>query len=212
MILDTEAYQNENLLRRQSMKLAAFVVISFAAGALWAQTPSAAEAPLSEDEIVSAMRHASSERMAEIVKRCGIDFQPAEKYLEGLRGAGAKKVLVEALRAASQTKQPEGGNAPIRARFDATGGEVSMPVPIRKPEPPYSEQGRQAKLVGSIALWIVIDTDGKVADAIETSQPLGKGMDELAIKTVQNWRFEPARRNGVPVAVRSLVEITYRLS
>jgi hypothetical protein len=36
---------------------------------------------------------------------------------------------------------------------------------------------------------------------------LGLGLDEKAIEAVKNWRFEPATKDGKPVAVAINVEV-----
>ena len=51
----------------------------------------------------------------------------------------------------------------------------------------------------------------KVIEVKEISPRLGHGLDENAIKTVKKWKFEPARREGVPVTVRVMVEVSFRL-
>lgn len=92
----------------------------------------------------------------------------------------------------------------------SVGGGVSQPVPIYDPDPPYSEQARKAKYQGTVVLSIVVDAQGAVHDA-HVVKPLGLGLDEEAVKTIQTWKFKPAERNGVPVPVRILVEVTFRL-
>ena len=64
---------------------------------------------------------------------------------------------------------------------------------------------------GVVKIWVVIDTHGNVTNAQESSTPLGDGLDENAIAAVKKWRFNPATRNGVPVAVRVEVEINFRI-
>jgi protein TonB len=63
-----------------------------------------------------------------------------------------------------------------------------------------------------VKLSIVIDTEGNVSDVQESSAPLGDGLDQSAIDTVKKWRFNPATRDGVPVAVRVAVEVGFRLN
>ena len=92
----------------------------------------------------------------------------------------------------------------------SVGGNVSAPVPIYKPEPPYSEEARKAKYQGTVVLLIVVDSQGDVAD-VSVLKPLGMGLDEKAVSTVRTWKFHPALRNNTPVAVRVSVEITFRL-
>ncbi|MBZ5546136.1 MAG: energy transducer TonB, partial [Acidobacteriia bacterium] len=50
---------------------------------------------------------------------------------------------------------------------------TAPPVPIYKPEPPYSDEARRQHLEGTISLKILIDTQGNVTEAQETSKPLG---------------------------------------
>ena len=92
----------------------------------------------------------------------------------------------------------------------SVGGNVSAPIPIYKPEPPYSEQARKAKHQGTVVLWIVVDTQGNVQQA-QVVKPLGMGLDENALRTVKTWKFKPAMRNGSPVPVKVMVEVSFRL-
>jgi protein TonB len=92
----------------------------------------------------------------------------------------------------------------------SVGGGVSEPIPIYKPDPPYSEEARKAKLMGVVVLSIVVDADGGVHD-VHVVRPVGLGLDEKAVQTVSTWKFKPAKRNNVAVPVRVLVEVTFRL-
>jgi len=92
----------------------------------------------------------------------------------------------------------------------SVGGSVSAPIAIFKPEPPYSEEARKAKWQGTVVLWIIVDAQGNVGD-VRVAKPLGLGLDEKAVDTVKTWKFKPAVRGGVPVAVRVAVEVTFRL-
>lgn len=92
----------------------------------------------------------------------------------------------------------------------SVGGNVSEPVAIYEPDPPYSEQARKAKFQGTVVLAIIIDAQGNVRDE-QVIKALGLGLDEEAMKTVKTWKFKPAMRNGVPVPVRVTVEISFRL-
>ncbi len=89
-------------------------------------------------------------------------------------------------------------------------GDVSPPFPTYKPEPPYSEKARMAWSQGTVVLWIVVTAQGDVERA-HVVKPLGLGLDQSALRTVRTWKFKPATRNGVPVPVRVMVEISFRL-
>jgi TonB family protein len=92
----------------------------------------------------------------------------------------------------------------------SVGGGISEPIPTYVPLPAYSEEARKAKYQGNVVLWIVVDAQGNVTDA-RVVRPLGLGLDEKAVETVQTWKFKPAMRNGVPVPVRVSVEVFFRL-
>jgi hypothetical protein len=40
---------------------------------------------------------------------------------------------------------------------------------------------------------------------------LGMGLEQKAVEAVGTWRFEPAKKDGRPVAVQTNVEVTFRL-
>lgn len=90
------------------------------------------------------------------------------------------------------------------------GSGITPPVPLHRPEPPYTGEARRARLQGAVVMWLVIDKDGKVEDIL-LLKPLGLGLDEQAVSTVSTWRFKPATKDGVPVAVRVTVQVTFRL-
>jgi periplasmic protein TonB len=90
------------------------------------------------------------------------------------------------------------------------GGGVSAPKAIYSPDPEYSEEARKVKHMGTVVLWLVVGPDGKPRD-IRVLRTLGLGLDEKAIEAVKNWRFEPAMKDGKPVAVQINVEVNFHL-
>ena len=103
------------------------------------------------------------------------------------------------------------GKAAVHEQHTYTvGGIVTAPVPQFKPEPPYSEKARIAKYSGTVVLMLVVDAHGDVGE-VSTVRPLSFGLSEQAIRTVRTWRFQPATRDGMPVPVRVLVEVRFRL-
>ena len=91
------------------------------------------------------------------------------------------------------------------------GGGVSAPRPIHQPSPKYSKEARKAKHQGVCVLWLVVGTDGKPRDDVRVVRTLGLGLDEEAIKAVKKWTFEPARKDGQPVAVQINVQVNFKL-
>jgi len=90
------------------------------------------------------------------------------------------------------------------------GGDVTAPVPIFKPEPPYSEAARKDKIQGTILLAVVVDAQGNVKK-VHVDVPLRPDLDANAVKAVRTWKFKPATRKGKPVPVDLSVEVMFRL-
>lgn len=90
------------------------------------------------------------------------------------------------------------------------GGGVSAPHAIYDPDPEYSEEARKAKYQGTVLLWVVVGADGRPRD-IHVQRALGMGLDEKAIEAVRKWTFEPAMKDGHPVAVQVNIEVSFRL-
>ena len=90
------------------------------------------------------------------------------------------------------------------------GGGVSAPRALITPDPEYSEEARKAKYQGTVVLWVIVGSDGRVHD-LRVQRSLGLGLDEKAMEAVRNWKFEPAKKDGQPVAVQINVEVNFRL-
>jgi len=90
------------------------------------------------------------------------------------------------------------------------GGGVSAPRAIYAPDPEYSEEARKAKYQGTCVLWLIVGPDGHPRD-IRIARSLGLGLDEKAIEAVKQWKFDPAMKDGKPVAVQINVEVDFRL-
>jgi periplasmic protein TonB len=90
------------------------------------------------------------------------------------------------------------------------GGGVSAPRQLYAPEPEYSEEARKAKYQGVCVLYVEVGPDGHTRN-IHIVRSLGLGLDEKAIESVKNWRFEPAMKDGKPVTVAVNIEVSFHL-
>lgn len=94
--------------------------------------------------------------------------------------------------------------APMRV-----GKGMTPPSVVRKVEPEYSQQAREAGLQGKVLLSIVVTEEGR-ADKIEVVSPLGFGLDERAIRAVEQWVFKPGIKEGKPVPIFATIEVNFR--
>jgi protein TonB len=90
------------------------------------------------------------------------------------------------------------------------GRGVSEPRVIYQTDPEFSEEARKAKFQGTCVLALVVDALGRPTD-IHVVSSLGMGLDEKAIESVKEWKFEPGQKDGHPVPVAINVEVDFHL-
>jgi TonB family protein len=90
------------------------------------------------------------------------------------------------------------------------GPGITPPKVLQKTEPAYTKQASDAKIQGPVILTLVVGSDG-VARDIAVKQSLDPGLDENAIAAVQQWKFQPATKDGQAVSVMATIEVNFRL-
>jgi len=90
------------------------------------------------------------------------------------------------------------------------GAGVSPPRVIYQTDPEFSEEARKAKYQGTCVLGLIVDSSGRPTN-IHVVSSLGMGLDEKAIESVRNWKFEPGQKDGHNVAVEIAVEVDFHL-
>ncbi|WP_291990105.1 M56 family metallopeptidase [Luteitalea sp.] len=95
--------------------------------------------------------------------------------------------------------------------FDIGNG-VTSPRVTREVKADYTKAALDAKVHGEVWLSVVVKKDGTVGD-VQVRQSLDTefGLDDAAVAAMRQWTFEPARRDGEPVAVRVTVEMRFTL-
>jgi periplasmic protein TonB len=90
------------------------------------------------------------------------------------------------------------------------GGGVSEPVLLTQIQPEYSDDGRKARIQGTVELLIIVNADGTVKfDNVRKN--LGYGLDQKAIEAVKKWKFVPGKKDGKPVATYVSVLVNFSL-
>jgi periplasmic protein TonB len=90
------------------------------------------------------------------------------------------------------------------------GRGVTAPRVIYQTDPEFSEEARKAKYQGTCVLGLIVDANGRPT-AIRVINALGMGLDEKAIESVKNWKFEPGQKDGHAVSVEIAVEVDFHL-
>ena len=101
------------------------------------------------------------------------------------------------------------GSAP---QVYAPGDGVSLPVLVTRVNPQYTPEARDARIEGTVTLECVVLADGTVGDVTVTrSLDSVLGLDREAVKAAKEWIFKPGTKDGNPVAVRVVVQMTFTL-
>lgn len=131
----------------------------------------------------------------------GIPFgRPAPQVVRGFvcpRGAGTVPMETGAVPAADSDPLP-------------LPNGVKPPVVISQPSAEFSREARKKQIEGTVMVSLVVSKEGLPTD-IQVVKSLGYGLDEKAVDAVGQYRFQPATKDGKPVAVQIRVEVIFRL-
>jgi protein TonB len=80
-------------------------------------------------------------------------------------------------------------------------------------EPDFPDGTAEDEESGIVVLKVVVRADGTVAETVTLrSRPEGRGFAEAAAAAVGQWRFQPATKDGVPVAASFTLRLPFALS
>ena len=97
----------------------------------------------------------------------------------------------------------------VTAQVRVDPAEMAERITYQTP-PRYPQQARDARIQGTVQLDVVIDEAGFVAELnVITGHPL---LAEASQEAVSQWRYDPYRVGGLPVAVTTTVNVTFTLN
>lgn len=90
------------------------------------------------------------------------------------------------------------------------GGEVQQARLIRSVPPIYPELAKSSRVSGDVVLDALIDASGNVTSVrVVSGPPL---LQQAAVETLRQWKYQPARLDGKPVAMHLSVTLRFRLN
>lgn len=102
------------------------------------------------------------------------------------------------------------------AKPATSGAGVHQPALYRSaylhnPEPPYPERSRELGEQGRVILQVRVSAEGRALQVEVISHSHSRRLDEAARQAVADWRFIPARQDGVAIESSLQVPITFSL-
>lgn len=97
-----------------------------------------------------------------------------------------------------------------------TGPAAETPVfwkmkPLETRPPVYPPRCLRLGIEGTVRVRVLVGEDGRVQEVTVGKSSGDAALDEAALEAVSRWRFEPARRDGVPVRAWAVVPIEFKL-
>lgn len=84
------------------------------------------------------------------------------------------------------------------------------PQVISRSEPQYSEEARRAGVNATVIVSFVVNETGAPQD-VKVVRGAGFGLDEMALRAVETWRFVAGTKEGKPFSATTHVDLHFRL-
>jgi TonB family protein len=98
------------------------------------------------------------------------------------------------------------------AELNAThgGADLSAPEAIAKVDPAYPQDLMHDRVEGTVVLYAVIRADGSVGE-VKVLEGFDDRLNENARKALEQWRFRPGTKDGLPVDIEAVVRVPFKV-
>ena len=100
-------------------------------------------------------------------------------------------------------------SAPANSSGETAPSDLASPVATRKVDPAYPLELMRQNVAGTVILHAVILADGTVG-TVHVLRSVDERLDQFASEAIAKWQFQPATKNGAPVAVEATFWIPFR--
>ncbi len=107
----------------------------------------------------------------------------------------------------------------IQPAAPSSGGVASAPTAdadykaayLQNPKPPYPPLAFRARIEGKVVLIAEVQPDGRAGQVRILESSGNEMLDQSALTTVRQWKFTPARKDGVIITQAVRIPITFSL-
>jgi TonB family protein len=100
-------------------------------------------------------------------------------------------------------------STPANPSGEAASSDLSSPVATSKVDPAYPLELMKQNVAGTVILHAVILADGTVG-TVRVLRSIDDRLDRFASDAIAKWQFQPATKNGSPVAVEATFWIPFK--
>ena len=92
------------------------------------------------------------------------------------------------------------------------GKDITLPSAVYEVKPEYTPEAMQRKIQGNVVMAVVVLETGDVGYVqISHSLDAEYGLDRQAVEAAKQWKFRPGTKDGKPVAVEIMMQMTFTL-
>jgi protein TonB len=104
----------------------------------------------------------------------------------------------------AKAKLPENCEAP-----ESPGHNITPPHLVDAPGPEYPLMANESPRAKTVVLLVVVGTNGRACGP-QVKQSAGPDFERAALRVIRDWKWKPAIKDGVPVAFRTAVEMSFQ--
>ena len=114
--------------------------------------------------------------------------------------------------ASAVTTVPMTARAAQTTQVYKPGKGITLPSAVHEVKPSYTPEAMQRKIQGNVVLTVVVLETGDVG-YVQVAHSLDPeyGLDQQAVDAAKQWKFRPGTKDGTPVAVEIMVQMTFTL-
>jgi protein TonB len=149
------------------------------------------------------------------------EHPPAIKTRVSPKAGTAERISVNDEAVYSSAKPPAGEDATVSPGHETsvytvaanhTPASDSHPLYVENPPPGYPEIARQQGYEGVVLVGAEILTNGRVGEAVIRKSSGYAVLDQSAIEAVKTWKFEPAKKSGIPYRTWAELPVKFVIS
>jgi len=99
---------------------------------------------------------------------------------------------------------------PICRQSNLVPGCITAPRATYAPDPEYPAKASRKRQTGTVLLSLVVRTDGSASD-VKVTRALTPDLDKSAIDCVKKWKFTSALKDGNPIPVQIMVQVSFNI-
>lgn len=89
-------------------------------------------------------------------------------------------------------------------------GEQPVPIEGQTPPPRYPSAALRKGESGTVLVRVEVDATGMPAGVALVQRSGSRDLDRAAMEAVRGWRFQPAQRDGQPIAASLVIPIDFK--